>query len=357
MKNTFYIQPLIPSYRAELVARLAENFELTVVCGQPPQGSGFSEALSNGITALNCPHVSLLGGRLLWQRGVMAALWGRRPDLILACANPRDITFWVLLLWGVWRDVPVYSHGQGLYSKRKVTWPWRMMYRCMLLFTERYIAYTPLSRDSLLAIGVSPEKVVVADNSIRVAADAKLLTKTGTESGVLFVGRLREKCNLENLVDAVARLRIKDPEAVLHIVGSGELEVKYREQFNQSWVIFHGAVYDDYRILNISRDCRVGCYPGNAGLSVVHYFALRLPPLVHSDMPAHMGPEPSYVQDGVNGMLFSPEQKSDGISVALEKIWEMPITEYQTLSSTAFAEYERLNSPSMGEKIVEILRG
>lgn len=356
-EKLFYIQPILPSYRTELASKLAENFDVTVLCGQPDQRSGFGDALPKGAVALNCPHISLLGGRILWQQGVFPAIWKGKPEKVLACANLRDITFWLLLFWCKLNNIPLFAHGQGLYAKKKATWPLKLIYRLLAGLAERYIAYTQTSRSSLLAIGIDTKKLAVADNTISTTANAGSLVKTGAEQGVLFVGRLRKECDLDQLICAMARLRKKHPGATLHIIGGGELLAEYRERFQQSWIVFHGAIYDDLRILEISRDCRVGCYPGNAGLSIVHYFALRLPPLVHSDMQSHMGPEPSYIKDGVNGMLFSREQKSDGIAAALEKIWEMPATEYQTLSSAAFAEYERLNSPSMGEKMVEILRG
>jgi len=42
--------------------------------------------------------------------------------------------------------------------------------------------------------------------------------------------------------------------------------------------VWYRARFDDEAIAAISLRCRVGCYPGSAGLSVVHLFALSLPP-------------------------------------------------------------------------------
>lgn len=351
-----YIQPLLASYRQNLVEKLSDSFDLVVLCGNSAANSGFHTTASGVAPVIEAPMKRLLGGRFLWQSNVRATLLREKPELVLACANVRDLTYWWLLFWARRNGIKVFSHGQGLYSKRHIGGLIAWLYRTAARLSHRYVCYTELSRQTMLAAGCPPEKLAVADNTIRFSADAADVQKTGEEKGVLFIGRLREECNLELLVDAIAHLRGQHPDAVLHVVGSGELEAEYRARFAQPWVIFHGAVYDDAKIMEVSRDCRVGCYPGNAGLSVVHYFALRLPPLVHGDMPAHMGPEPSYVQNGANGVIFSRAQKAEGIAVALEKIWEMPSEEYQTLSSEAFAEYERLNSPSMGEKMVRILR-
>lgn len=352
----FYIQPLLASYRVDLVEKLARNFSLTILCGSSASNSGFSTVTSEKVSIIDAPMKSLLGGRLLWQHNVRASLRQENPELVLACANVRDLTYWWLLLWARRNGVKVFSHGQGLYSKRHIGGLIAWLYRTAARLSHRYVCYTELSRQTMLAAGCPPEKLAVADNAIRFSADAADMQKTGTEHGVLFVGRLREECSLEHLVDAVARMRTRHPEVVLHVVGSGELEADYRARFDQSWVIFHGAVYDDARILEISRDCRVGCYPGNAGLSVVHYFALRLPPVVHGDLPAHMGPEPSYVQDGVNGLCYAREHQVEGIWGALEKAWCMAAVEYQVMSAAAFQEYQRLNSPSMAERMVSIIK-
>ena len=99
----------------------------------------------------------------------------------------------------------------------------------------------------------------------------------------------------------------------------------------------------------------MGCYPGNAGLSVVHYFSLRLPPIIHDDICSHMGPEPSYVKDGINGILFSKNFKSSAITESLKRVWQMSQVEYEKVSTAAFSEYKRLNSPSMASKMINIL--
>lgn len=354
--NLFYIQPLLASYRAELVEKLARHFSLTILCGKSAANSGFSTIESENFSLIEAPMKSLFDGRLLWQLNVRSTLRDKRPDMVLACANLRDITYWWLLLWARRNGVKVFSHGQGLYSKRHIGGFTAWLYRTAAKLSYRYVCYTEISRKTMLAAGCPPEKLAVADNAIRFSTDAANLKKTGSEQGILFVGRLRQECNLENLVDAVARLRSDHPDTVLHIVGSGELEADYRARFSEPWIIFHGAIYDDSRILEISKNCRAGCYPGNSGLSVVHYFSLRLPPVVHGDIPAHMGPEPSYVIDGINGITFPREQKSKGIAAALKRIWRMSPTEFQEISNAAFTEYLRLNSPSMGEKMIAILK-
>src|SRR5680860_1857230 len=79
-------------------------------------------------------------------------------------------------------------------------------------------------------------------------------------------------------------------------------------------------VHDDSRIAKISRSCRTACYPGDAGLSVVHFFGLSLPPIVHDDITTQQGPEPSYVENDVNGFVY---EKSGGESALAKTLGEV----------------------------------
>ena len=349
------MQPIITSYRQKLVKSLSTDFDLTILHGAPANNSGFLSLIPENVTSIKCKHTSVLGGRVIFQHGVLKAIREISPDAILTCANIRDITYWRLLFLCRKMKIRVFSHGQGLYSKKKASPLIAFLYRTAVQLSHKYICYTPISRDSLISIGCSSEKLEVADNSIKFSVDAGSISKRGDEQGILFIGRLREQCELEDLVSAVVTLRETHPTVILHVVGSGELESRYREKYKQPWVVFHGAIYDDSKILEISRECRVGCYPGNAGLSVVHYFSLRLPPILHDDIYSHMGPEPSYVQNKINGITFKKIFTSKTLSDSLIDVWAMPIEQYLQISDAAFYEYERLNSPPMETKIINIL--
>lgn len=351
----FYIQPIITSYRKNLVAHFSREYDLTVLSGTPHDKSGFLTPTTSKVNVIKCQHTSLFGGRILMQSGVINAILETKPDIVLTCANIRDLTYWRILFLCRKLDIKVYSHGQGLYSKKHPKFFIKLLYRTAIKLSHRYICYTSLSRNSLITAGCPASKLEVADNSIEFTTSAVLHSKSGTEEGVLFIGRLREHCGLEDLITSLQKLRLAHPELILHIIGSGELEKKYREAYSDSWVVFHGAIYEDSKILDISKTCRIGCYPGDAGLSVVHYFSLRLPPIVHNDIFSHMGPEPSYIQDGINGITFCKKQGPSGISQAVDKIWKMSRSEYLKISDAAYATYESLNNPTMEFKMLKIL--
>lgn len=351
----FYIQPILTNYRQKLIDDISAKYELTILYGNPLNNSGFSSPIPVTNKAINCPQKHILGGKLLIQSGVIKAIIEHKPDIILTCANIRDLTYWKLLFLCRKMGIPVFSHGQGLYSKPHINPLLGFLYRSAIRLSYKYICYTPISRESLISAGCPTDKLVLADNSIQFSTDSGNVPKRGNESGVLFIGRLREQCGLEDLIQAASILREKYTDVILHVVGSGELEAGYRERYKQTWIVFHGAVYDDAKILELSLDCRIGCYPGNAGLSVVHYFSLRLPPILHDDIYSHMGPEPSYVKNGINGITFQKNGGHKAIGEALLGVWELSTEEYLKISDAAFSEYERLNAPSMEAKMLNIL--
>ncbi|WP_426209787.1 glycosyltransferase [Pseudomonas sp. TWR2-1-1] len=355
MTKLFYIQPILTSYRKDLVSKLSGKYELTMLFGTPTNNSGFHSPEQQHLKTINCPQKSIMRGRLLIQSGILDAIRTYKPDIVLTCANMRDITYWRLLFLCRKMKIKVFSHGQGLYSKKHTPPLLAFLYRSAVRLSYKYICYTAISRDSLISANCAPEKLEVADNTIKFSVDAGDTPKRGDEQGVLFIGRLREQCGLEDLIKAVAILRKSHATIILHVVGSGELEPTYRAQYKQPWIVFHGAIYDDEKTLELSRDCRVGCYPGNAGLSVVHYFSLRLPPILHDDIHSHMGPEPSYVRNGSNGITFQKKRGHKAMSEALLGVWKLPTEEYLKISDAAFSEYERLNAPSMETKMLHIL--
>ncbi len=122
---------------------------------------------------------------------------------------------------------------------------------------------------------------------------------------------------------------------------------------DRPWVVLHGAVYEDAAVADISRSCAIGCYPGRAGLSVVHLMSLSLPPVVASDLASHQGPEPSYVVDGWNGYVFDPANP-DGVLEALTRAFSNRATLHKT-QVNAFETYQRLTSPPLAERIWSIV--
>jgi glycosyltransferase involved in cell wall biosynthesis len=358
MNNVLYvIQPLIASYRRELLSTLGENYQLAVLSDHANEGTkGFATADAKDFARIDTPILKLFAGRLSYQSNVLSQPY-RPGDAVVIFADPRFISFWLLLLLSRLRKIKVFAHGQGNFAYPSASFFRTLMYKAICRLSYRYICYNDFVRAAMLHIGCDPAKLVVANNSILISSPVGPENKDYNANGVLFIGRLRHGCRLEVAVAAVSKLRQQFPDICLHVIGGGEDEYRYRAEFSDlDWVHIHGPLYDDQQISVISRECRIGCYPGDAGLSVVHHFALSLPTVVHSEIRSHMGPEPAYVIDGVNGFVFSRHGDSaTALFVALQRAWSLSASELRDIGRHAFGAYENLTNPTLGRRFVRIL--
>lgn len=352
------VQPYLTAYRLPVFDALARHFPGTVLASSPPpSGSGYGEPDIAG-TAIRkhhpLPERRLLGGRLLWQRGLPALVLRERPARILITANPRALSTWAVLVIARLLGIPCYGHGQGFYDKPAPPRWLVLAYRAMLAPMRRYIAYSESGAESLRRAGVR-SRMAVADNSLELDAVTTPAEKTGEEQGVLFLGRLREGHRLEVLIEALAAARERSGQPLqLHIVGDGAEAPALQQRHAQiRWLHWHGGRYDHAAVRDIARGCRVGCYPGDAGLSVVHFMGLSLVPVVHDRLDLHMGPEPSYVIDGDNGRSFD---HADALASLTEVLVQLFTTDQaRALAARAHARYRALNEPPLGARIARIL--
>lgn len=352
------VQPYLTAYRLPVFVEIARHFgKVTLASSPAPVQSGYGVPAIGGTPLTRqvlLPMRSWLGGRLLFQQGLISLIWRLRPDKLLITANPRMVSFWMALLLCRGLGIDCYAHGQGLFNKPQPGLVRVLAYRLLIALSTRYVCYTESGLEGVRKAGIT-KKLAVAQNSLCIAATVAPAEKTLQELGVLFLGRLREGSALDLLINAIAVVRERTGlDISLQVVGGGVQAAALRTAHRQDWIVWHGEIYDAERIRDISRSCRVGCYPGAAGLSLLHYMALSLVPIVHDRLDLHMGPEASYVQDGVNGLLFSHSEVATRLPQVLTRIFNGGLS--PMLASAAHETYCQLNEPSLGERLARILQ-
>ncbi len=352
------VQPYLTAYRLPVFAELAACYDEVILASSPAlaeAGYGQPDIADTAIRShVQLPEIRWFGGRISWQRGVLRLLLEQRPDKLLIAANPRILSFWLALLVCRWRGISCYSYGQGFYDKPHPPLWLVLVYRLLVAGSKCYICYTQSGVDSLRRQGIRGA-LAVADNSLRLEAPTVPAEKSGTELGVLYLGRLREGCQLDLLIHALVVARGRTGlDLGLHVVGDGELAGTLKAGAEGlDWIRWHGEQYGQDAVREIADACRVGCHPGNAGLSVVHFMGLSLPPVIHDRLDLHMGPEPSYVIDGVNGRRFS---QAGGESSLAEVLIELFAGDACTpLVAAAFSSYLRLNDPSLAQRLMQAM--
>lgn len=354
--NVFFVQPSLTKYRLPIVRALSERHNVTVFAStQHASRVGLDPMVPGWVDHVETSTIACLAGRLRFQRGVLSAVVKRRPDAIIIFGDFHYISYWLALLVSRLLSTRVYSHGQGLYAEPCPGRVKTTLFRCACWLSTKYICYTDAGRASLLRAGCCESDVVVAANSLTLDHVVRPQEKTYSEKGILFLGRLRSRSGLEKLVEAVEILRVQHKDVELHVVGDGELAPRLREMCaGRDWLRWHGPIHDDARIAEISRSCRIACYPGDAGLSVVHFFGLSLPPVIHDAVFEH-GPEASYVVEGLNGILYSRPGGAVALARTLTRLWASKSDQTRRLGENAFATYTELNAPPLGRRLLRII--
>jgi glycosyltransferase involved in cell wall biosynthesis len=361
VKRVGIVQPILTRYRLPVHLELARYCHVDLLFSPVSPDLGYGSFVPPGVSNVRyfeIPTLKPFGDKIgMIQWGLVTYLLREKPDAVVIFASPRYLSFWTTLIWARLRSIPVYAHGHGLYKKSRISVCYRIMTNLMLRLITAYIAYAPIVRASFVARGFSDKKVRVAHNSIRISSIVRPDEKAGSERGVLFLGRLRCDSNLNLLLQVVSRLRGQDGVPLtVHIVGAGEYAAQFRERYGGcSWIQWYGELYDEEFIRRISLGCFLGCYPGNVGLSAVHLMALSLPVIIHNDGRRH-GPEASFIQHGINGLLYDYANPEESLYDALKSLTSDP-TLLAKMQSAAFAEYQDLTNPSLAARIWTIISG
>lgn len=350
-RKLLIIQPFLTKYRLPVFSELATKYQ--VVVGATLNDS-YGSIEQNDLCSIEFEPLisrSFFQNRIFYQFNLFKIIKKHKPDIAFLTANGRYISLWLILLVLKSINVKVILHGQGLYNKKKISLFSRIQYFLFSVLSDKYICYTESCQDTLKSLSIY-KNTEVADNSI--VNEYPVNKITTDEKGVLFIGRLRHGCNIEFLIEAIDALVDEEMDIKLFIVGGGELLNVLREKYiSHQSIDFLGEIYDPQKISEISKHCFAGCYPGDAGLSVLHYMSLSLPAIIHSSLDLHMGPEPSYIKDNVNGYLFKRGDKLSLIDALLNT--NNHKKHLNVMQQNAFSSYQKLTDPSLGQRFLRVI--
>ena len=280
-----------------------------------------------------------------------------QPDVILMAGNLRDLSFWMLLIFGRFMGYKMVIHGQGPFNKvADGNIFHRFMYGAILYLSDKYICYNAFSLESFVSHKVPYiSKVCFVNNIVNYNCDvAEIRQREYSQLGILFVGRLRSDSKFRNLLMIVQNLRKYFSDLRIHVVGDlvKESNLHILEN-NNDIVVYHGKTHSFYELMNIAKECSLACYPGDAGLSVVTYMALGLGVIAHDDLYKHKGPEIAYLTFGEDSLSFQRENWQD-----LEKVLHSALTSEvlrRNLGRSAHEKFLSLNEPSYGSALHTVL--
>jgi len=171
----------------------------------------------------------------------------------------------------------------------------------------------------------------------------------------LYSGRLAKEKNLHFLLRAFARIRAREPRAVLALAGNGPEREKLVAQAEQDGlsdaVIFTGFL-DHPRLVDLYKTADLFLFSSKTetqGLVLVEAMAGGTPAVAIGEMGVL-----DVVREGVNGIL-APEDEETFASLALELLADR--ARYATLRQGALQSSQELSSQNSTRRLLQIFQG
>jgi len=297
-----YIQPFLYEYRLSIVNNLANLVNLSVIC-------------SLRTTAPKCPYKNIsIKNPLLWVYwSIKTVLKDKRATIVFIPAYSTSPSIVLSALAFKLFSSKLFIHGQALFKKPSPNLQDYLISFFWLILCHKYICYTNECIKGPFKWPFFSGKVTVINNrfenldAIKLGKRPLILPSSrDSDLHILFIGRNREGSRLDLLNSAISILAKSKINAFAHLIGTDNIDDKSNSVF------CYGNMYGD-EILQVASLCKIGVYPGDAGLSALHYMALGLCPVVHNVDHMHSGPEPCYIKNNVNGIKFD---RGNAISLA-----------------------------------------
>lgn len=199
---------------------------------------------------------------------------------------------------------------------------------------DAFVALSEFQKQRMAEGGLPEGKIHVKPNFY--AGNPDVVPLVQRSGHVVFVGRLGEEKGVRTLIEAWQRWGTAAPE--LRLIGDGPLRETLQQQAAGLPITFLGQVASevaqaqiaDARLLILPSECFEG-FP----MVVREAFAFGTPVAV-----SNLGPLPSIVQHGANGVVFEPSQPSS-LFREIEALWAKPLM-LQQLSDGARKSFEML---------------
>jgi glycosyltransferase involved in cell wall biosynthesis len=239
--------------------------------------------------------------------------------------NPRILSNVYVAWWRRRHGLATVWWGHGLSRRTGAGWLSRAARVGLAKQADAVVLYDDRSRQDLVDVGVDPEKLFVARNSIDVDSVARL-AKDGIGSerrNVIFVGRLVPDKKIDLLLKAFAIAVVDLPgETDLIIVGDGpdraQLEACAGTLGLAQRVRFVGELIEEARLAPLFDSSVVFIHPSAIGLAAIHSLAHGVP-VLFAEGEEH-GPEVEALVPGKNSETFRADDAADLAGLLVQSV-------------------------------------
>jgi glycosyltransferase involved in cell wall biosynthesis len=233
-----------------------------------------------------------------------------RGDVIIVDGNPRILSNYYILAKSFFLSAKTVWWGHYWSSTSK---KYRAAFRYMIMLLYDYILFYTVNekiRYSNILLKINNENVYYLNNGINYSAingRACDYTHLNRKYDILFLGRCTKKSDLDLLFQS---LKInKMHRFKLAVLGySDDIEKKLIlnkiSKLNlSSCVDLYPLSINEDDISKVANQCKIFCYPGSVGLSLIHSYCYGLPSVIHSNREFQM-PESDAFINGITGLYF-----------------------------------------------------
>jgi len=246
----------------------------------------------------------------------------------LLTADSSYLANWFILYWGRIMHKKVFLWGHGPQCKSGID----KRYSKFVKLASGFFVYGEDRVDSLVQYGVSKENIFVIHNSLDTSLQSHIfgLLKpsdiykqhfNNSAPVVIYIGRLQKRKKVNQIIDAIDRLKENGTDVNLTIIGDVKDDdslVEYTMQKNISkQVWFFGPSYDESISAELIYNADVCVSPGSIGLTAIHCLSYGTPVITNNDFCSQM-PEYLSITPGKTG-AFYPSDDIDALACTIEE--------------------------------------
>ncbi|MFW5982920.1 MAG: glycosyltransferase [bacterium] len=268
-----------------------------------------------------------LGGKILiWQRGVIRNCLNSKFDQGIFLGQMYCLSTWIAAIICRLRGIRVTFWGHGIYGNEGML---KLFIRKTFYRLEhKHLLYERRAKKLMKEYGFNPDNLYVVFNSLDFDTHKTLRTKfqnlnkpdvfpffsDSSLPVIAFIGRLTPVKKLDLLYEVTRQLNAEKTKVNLVFIGDGPerkaLELAGNEGFENGWLHFTGACYNEETVGRYLSTADLCVSPGNVGLTAIHALSLGTPVATHNNFSNQM-PEAETITEGYNGFFFRENDIQD----------------------------------------------
>lgn len=253
-----------------------------------------------------------LFGRYNWRRDILTLPFKDYSHYLVIGDYSLTYLPFIILCHMLGKKVYAWGHGSKFFPRKS---GWYIKW-CHMHF-DLFFTYSEGGKKRLIELGIPENKLEVIYNSLNCGVNPNKTIKYNSgilaehfkniNPTLLFVGRLTKVKQLDWIIKAQTKHRLKNINYNVLIIGDGEerghLEKLVNDNNLSDSVWFYGKCYDDNELSVLLYNADLCVSPGNVGLTALHAMSYGTPVLSNDDFETQM-PEYETIIEGKTGSLY-----------------------------------------------------